>query len=564
MPIHARWQLPIDVAPLPNFLFGPPGSQLTTPSKPAFIDADRPETHFLTHQTFKTWSQRLAAGLQKAGLKPGDRVLLFSGNNIFYPVVFMGILMAGGVFTGANPGYVARELAYQLKDSGATFLLCTDSSLEMGIEAAEMIGMSKECIYKFDDELFEGTGKSRLGVKNSNSLMEPEDVGKNFRWHEVADPKDDICCLNYSSGTTGVPKGVMITHYAYVANTIQYGHLGELYPDREERNKRAKWLCFLPMYHALAQTVFIAGGPRRGIPTYVMKKFDFVQMLESIQKFKITNLSTVPPIVVALAKSPLSRKYDLSSITDVGCGAAPLSGEIATEMEQLWPKGQVRLRQGWGMTEATCSILGWDPTDPESLADSVGELNANCSAKVMDMEGKNEVPEGERGEIWVQAPNLMKGYWRKPEATAEMFVDGPDGRWMKTGDIAYVDAKKRFFIVDRMKELIKVKGNQVAPAELEGVLLEHPELQDACVVGVTIDGEEIPRAYVVPQEGAKLIGEEVADWLAKRVSKFKRLTGGVVIVDAVPKNPSGKILRKILRERAKAEVGDKDPVQAKL
>lgn len=166
-------------------------------------------------------------------------MLLFSGNSIFFPVVFMGILMAGGVFSGANPGYVARELAYQLKDSGATFLICADASLEMGIDAAESIGMGKDRIFKFDEELFEGTGQSRLGVRNWNVLVESEAVGKSFRGHEVADPKDDICALNYSSGTTGVPKGVMITHYSYVANTIQYAHLHELHRDTVERNKKA-------------------------------------------------------------------------------------------------------------------------------------------------------------------------------------------------------------------------------------------------------------------------------------------------------------------------------------
>lgn len=239
MPIHSRWQLPLEVSSLPTFIFGKPDSPLKTPSTEAFIDADRPETHFLTHQTFKTWSQRLGAGLKKAGLQPGDRVLLFSGNNILYPVVFMGILMAGGVFTGTNPGYVARELAYQLKDSGAKFMICADGSLEMGIDAAESIGMSKDRIFRLDDDLFEGTGKSRLGVKNLNVMMESEEVGKVFKWQEPEDPKAEICCLNYSSGTTGVPKGVMISHFAYVANTTQYAYMGELHPDCLERTKKA-------------------------------------------------------------------------------------------------------------------------------------------------------------------------------------------------------------------------------------------------------------------------------------------------------------------------------------
>ncbi|KAG9244859.1 hypothetical protein BJ878DRAFT_504287 [Calycina marina] len=535
MPIHSRWTVPLDNCSFQQYIFGPPSSTLS--DKVAFYDAERPDTHHLTLQTFRLWSQRLAAGLQKTGLKPGDRVLLFSGNSLYFPVAFMGIVMAGGIFTGANPSFVARELAYQLKDSGSKFLLCADSSLDLSVEAAESIGMSKDHIFIFDDLLLEGTGSPKLGIKNWAFLMESGEVGERFRWYEPNDPKDWICCLNYSSGTTGVPKGVMITHYNYVANATQFAHLSQLDPDEPQKTKQAKWLCFLPMYHAMAQTIFIAGGPKRGIPVYIMKKFDFVQVLEAIQKYSITVLSMVPPIVVALAKSPLTKKYDLSSIEHIGSGAAPLGGDVIKEAEALWPSGDRKLKQGWGMTEATCSLLGWDPR-LESLPDSVGELNANCHAKIVDLEG-NEVATCERGEIWVQAPNIMKGYWRNQKATDEVFVDDESGRWMRTGDVAYVDEKGRFFIVDRIKELIKVKGNQVAPAELEALLLEHPQLADAAVIGVTISGEEVPRAYVVAQASEKgnVSEAEVKEWLAKRVSRYKRLEGGVVFVDVVPKNP---------------------------
>ena len=237
MPIHSRWKVPIAECGLPTFLFGPPDTSL--PDQIAFYDADRPDTHFLTLESFRTWSQRFAAGLRNAGLQPGDRVLLFSGNNLFFPVVFMGVVMAGGVFTGANPGFVARELAYQLKDSEAKFLVCGDASLQMAIEAAQSIGMEKDRIFRFDETLFEGNGTSRLGVRNWTLLMESEDVGKRFKWHEPADPKDEVVCLNYSSGTTGVPKAVMITHYAYVANCTQFSHLSQLHPDEPERRKKA-------------------------------------------------------------------------------------------------------------------------------------------------------------------------------------------------------------------------------------------------------------------------------------------------------------------------------------
>lgn len=235
MPIHARWTVPIPVCSLQTFLFN--HSTGLSPDNPAFYDADRPDTHFLTRETVRLWSLRFAAGLRKAGLQPGDRVLLFSGNSLFCPIVLLGVVMAGGIFTGANPGFVARELAYQLKDSDAKFLICADGSLELGIEAAASIGWSKERIFRFDDELFEATGGPKLGARHWATLIESEEVGRKFEWYEPADPKDTTCCLNYSSGTTGVPKGVMITHYAYVANAIQYAHLSSLHPDHEHRRK---------------------------------------------------------------------------------------------------------------------------------------------------------------------------------------------------------------------------------------------------------------------------------------------------------------------------------------
>jgi 4-coumarate--CoA ligase len=237
MPIHSRWQIAIPNISLQAYLFRSPTAPL--PEEITFYDADRPETHFLTKEAFRLWSLRFAAGLRKGGLRTGDRVLLFSGNNLFFPVAFMGILMAGGIFSGANPSYVARELAHQLRDSEAKFLICADGSLELGIEAAQSIGMSKENIFLYDDELFEGSAKSRLGVRNWVTLIESEEVGKNFNWIEPKDAKDTICALNYSSGTTGVPKGVMITHYSYNANCLQVAHQAKLRANYEERKKNA-------------------------------------------------------------------------------------------------------------------------------------------------------------------------------------------------------------------------------------------------------------------------------------------------------------------------------------
>ncbi|KAH8671232.1 hypothetical protein BX600DRAFT_509920 [Xylariales sp. PMI_506] len=567
MTIHSRWKVDVPEDSLQRWVFGSSFDPL--PETPQYIDPERPDTHFLTLAQYRLWAKRFALGLIKAGLRPGDRVLLFSGNSLFTPVVFMGILMAGGIFTGANPSFVARELAYQLQDSGASFLIASDTSMEIAVEGAATAGLPKDRIYSFDATAFDATpGKARLGSRHWTTLLAPSEAAEQWDWVEPADPKTTTCCLNYSSGTTGVPKGVEITHYSYVANGTGVAKLARLMENYDEWEKRQRNLCFLPMYHAYGQTYFICNFPRLRLPVYIMPAFDFLKMLEYIQKYRISYLTCVPPIVLALAKHPASRKFDLSSLDTLGSGAAPLSLEIIDEVTKLWPPGAVNVKQGWGMTEVTCTCLSWDPnTLARSVA--VGELMPNCSAKIMKLDGSGEITKAnESGELWVTGPTLLKAYWNKPEATAgTLHIDADGTRWLKTGDISYVEKYGEgglFYVIDRLKELIKVKGNQVAPAELEGVLLDSKDVDDAAVVGVTINGEEYPRAYIVRSEGSKASEKDIAAFMEKRVVRYKWLKGGVVFVPEVPKNPSGKILRKLLRDRAALEVGDKKPPQSKL
>ncbi|KAK3325898.1 hypothetical protein B0H66DRAFT_549727 [Apodospora peruviana] len=579
MTIESRWKVPIPRCSLQQWIFGSAYDPL--PDNYCFIDPENPDTNFITTSDYRLLSKRVALGLQKAGLGPGDRVLVFSGNNLFFPSVFLGILMAGGIFTGANPTFVPRELAYQLRDSGATFLFVAQAALETALEAAKEAGLPKERIYVFGGETSPASkvpqtaspgpglkGRTK-GVRHWTEIITGNlGQAESWSWKEPSDPENTTCCLNYSSGTTGVPKGVEVSHGAYVANGVGVAHTSNLEAGVEEKRKRQRGLGFLPLYHAYGQTYFIANWPHLRIPVYIMAGFDFVKMLGYIQRFRITSIASVPPIVVLLVKHPETKKYDLSSIDTIGCGAAPLSSEVMREAEKLFPPEQVFFRQGWGMTEVTCTAMSWDPTLTGSK-DGVGEMTPNCKAKIMSVDGKTEIRKaGERGELWVAGPTLMRGYWQKPEATRDtIFVDADGTRWLKTGDIGYVDDYRPggiFHVVDRLKELIKVKGNQVAPAELEGVLLDHPSVADAAVIGVTIKGEEVPRAYIVPKVGSTTTEKEIAEWMAGKVARYKHLKGGVVFTDAVPKNPSGKILRKLLRDRAQKEIGDTAPRSSKL
>lgn len=341
-----------------------------------------------------------------------------------------------------------------------------------------------------------------------------------------------------------MPKGVEITHHNHVANGYGVVGLNKLSPDYEERRRRGATLCFLPMYHAFSQGYFISCFPYERIPVYVMPGFDLVKMLRNIKRFRITKLLAVPPILVVMTKHPLAKKADLSSLEMVGSGAAPLAADTAKEVSKmLTGTNEPYIRQGWGMTELTCTGLGWDITTPLSEK-SVGELMPGCKAKLIDRDSGKEITKAEtRGELYISGPTLMRAYWRNPTATQEaILTDSTGTRWLRTGDVAYVTPDYApgalFHIVDRAKELIKVRGFQVAPAELDALLLEREDVLDAAVVGVTIAGEEVPRAYIVPKPGsAPATAAEVQNWVKDRVAYYKRLKGGVVFVDTIPKNP---------------------------
>ncbi|RSL50767.1 hypothetical protein CEP53_008694 [Fusarium sp. AF-6] len=541
MPIPSRWSANIPNFSLPTWMFGDPFSPL--PNYTAYVNVNQPDTHTLSIEDYRRWSKRIALGLENAGLRPGDRVLFFGGNHLLFPCIFMGVIMAEGIFTGVNPAFTTQELNYLLEDRGPAFFYC---------KFRQRLGLPRSRIYVFDDSTVDTPSSDSLGERHWSQLVADEKDAQSYQWIDPIDPASTTCCLNYSSGTSGLPKGVETTHSNYVA-TGEAAMVRRSLEKQTDQPHRA--LCFLPLYHAAAQTVYAIDYLKMGVTTYMMPGFNFPQILESIARFSITELLVAPPIVQALT-SPLARKYDLSSVKAIFSGTSPLSPKLALKAEQLWPNGQVRIQQAWGMTELTGVGAVWD-TSSDPIPSSVGEVVPNSTIKLMD--GEKEITQPHvPGEIWFSGPVVMKGYWNNPEATRETIVEEDGVRWLKTGDLAYVDsfdAGARIFLIDRTKELIKVKGLQVAPAELEAVLLECPGVADAGVVGVQLADGEAPRAYVVKTPNSTVTDQEITRWVEGRLSEFKWLKGGVAFVNSIPRNPSGKILRRVLREKAVEEMG---------
>lgn len=324
-----------------------------------------------------------------------------------------------------------------------------------------------------------------------------------------------------------------------MANSIAVEAVDALDPRYDGGMASPSSLCVLPMYHAYCQLFYMCNLPRARTPVYVMAQFDFPRFLGHIATHRITSVLAVPAILNLVAKHPLAKQADLSSLVSFGSGAAPLARQTQDAVLGMLSVG-AQVRQGWGMSELTSTGLVWDPR--RQINTAVGELIPGNQARLVDVATGAEITEANTpGELWIASPTLMRGYWRNPQATAEAIsVDAQGKRWFRTGDIVMVDTYgpgALFYLVDRAKELIKVKGFQVAPAELDALLLQRPDVVDAAVVGVMVDDEERPRAYVVRAPETEATAGEIEAWVAERVARYKQLRGGVVFVDSIPKNP---------------------------
>lgn len=516
MPQQSPFQIDIPQTDVLSYIF-PPDKQPS--DQPIWIDAEDTAKSLSPRQLLQ-WVKRLGVGLDRLGLQQDDAVLMYSSNHIFVPVAYFGVAGSGRIFTGCNPAYGIDETVYQLGNTGAKMLLVEPQYLDIVLKAASKSKFPRERIYLFDDK----PSKTQQGVKCWTTMLGSESESKSWQWHRMSpeESKTRIAVLNYSSGTTGLPKGVMISHQNVIANVEQ-----SLYMRRLEQPAGAappeRWLGFLPLYHAYGQLWSIVAAAKNETPCYYMRAFNLPKWLSHIQSHRITHIQTAPPILVMLAKRPETREYDLSSLVNILCGAAPLSKELQNEVSE---KFGLKVVQTWGMTEVTCSCLHV-PGGMDDRSGSVGFIDPNSEMKLVDEEGK-EVGVGERGEICVRGPNICLGYWRNEKATNETF---DDERFLRTGDVAVRDEKGWYWIVDRKKELIKVRGFQVAPAELEAVLLENEHVADAAVVALQGDHEELPRAYVALKDTSKgkVKEADIQAWTAKQVAKHKQLTGGVKV-----------------------------------
>ncbi|KAI9226273.1 MAG: hypothetical protein DHS80DRAFT_18992 [Piptocephalis tieghemiana] len=462
---------------------------------------------------------------------------ILSPNSVEYPSLLLGLLAVGGVATTANPAYSATEFANQLKDSEARLILTVPELLPKAIEAAKMASLNphKDILLVHHPDHPEHASHTHL--PSLYALLTPQEYQPiRLQPHEIW---DRTAYLVYSSGTSGLPKGVRVTHGNIVSNSQQKSASEGPTPAGEV------WGGVLPFYHIYGLVIVLHCSFSRGIPVIVVPKFDFTQFLELIAKYRMTMCHVAPPICLALAKHPAVPKYDLSSMRSVISGAGPLDGDLVQLIKE---RTGILVRQGYGMSEA--SPLVTLAPELDSPAGSSGLLVPNMLAKVVALDGTLQGVGGE-GELWIKGPNITAGYWKNPRATAEA-IDA-DG-FLHTGDVVRRDERGHFYIVDRIKELIKYKGFQVAPAEIEALLLSHKEIDDVAVIGVMDPklATEVPRAYVVRKPGSSLTKEVVAAFVAGQLSEHKQLRGGVHFTNTIPKSGAGKILRRLLRDAAKA------------
>lgn len=511
-----------------------------------------------TYAEVKSAATQFGEGLCNLWDWQRDEVLsIYAPNDIDIGPIIFGVFFAGGIVSPANPGYSADEVGFQLKNSDSKAIVTTTAFLAAATKAAHAAGIALDRI------LLLGEDEDQTSRFRHWTSIRKTSGAQRFRRRKAKDPRKDLAFLVYSSGTTGLPKGVMLSHSNIVSDLTQIQHsIGPSYQSGQD-----KILGVLPFFHIYGLTGLVHQPLHRGIELIVMPAFDLKLFLNTIQTHKITFIYVAPPVIVRLARDEMVAQYDLRSVKMLTSGAAPLTKEL---VDAVYKKHSIRINQAYGLSETSPMTHTQPWNEWETSMGSVGKMFPNMLARYVSAQGK-ELGPGETGELWLAGPNIFQGYWKNEAATRDA-VEVIDGhRWFKTGDVGFQDEQHNFYITDRVKELIKYKGFQVAPAELEGKLMDHPLVNDVAVIGVEDPEQhtEVPRAYIVHAKLGKEAGhlktgvpttgaarkdaQEIIEWTAGKVANHKRLRGGIRFVDEIPKSASGKILRRVLKERVKAD-----------
>lgn len=518
---------------LPSFLLH---RSSLTPSAIAYIDSHSDRS--LSYGELRTQVFSLASGLSSFGVMPGDVVLLLSPNSIPFGVSFLAIIACGAIVTTTNPLNTPTEIAKQASDSRAKFVASLPSLLPK-VPKLPLILLKEPDMKDFDSLELDITDTrslvQRMGFPRFTTFSELLH-SKALNGHPCCGKQDDIAALLYSSGTTGTSKGVILTHRNFISQVQILMQVEDGMPWTSRI-----FMCLIPMFHVYGMAVFGCGLLAKGCTVVLQARFDLVETLQAVQKYRVTHMPVVPPVLIALAKLPIVEKFDLSSLCSVGSGAGPLGKDVMDAFTKRFPN--VSIPQGYGLTESTAVGAHTAIEDETKHHGSSGMIAANTEFKIIDVDTGLPLHPNFRGEIWIRGPTVMKGYFGRPGETAAV-IDKQG--WLHTGDLGYIDSEGYLFVVDRLKELIKYKGLQVAPAELEAVLLSHPKIIESAVIPYPDkEAGQIPMAFVVKDVQSTLTEGHIMKFVADQVAPYKKVRK-VAFVESIPKSSAGKILRKDL------------------
>jgi len=520
------------------------------PERPAFLYPFE-----MSFKQFKEQVDKFATALKDLGVKKGDKVALYGPNSIQWEISFFGLEKAGAILVPMNPLFKESEVEYEANDAGVETIIVSQPEYPIVAAIKKNTKLKNIIIIEEKEEKTE-LPEETIGWSELMAKTRPNPPEYSFK------PKEDLAALVYTSGTTGLPKGTMLTHYNMVSNVIQICQIFEL-------SEVDIAMTVLPLYHIYGLNVCMNQAIWLGAAQVVTPRFEIQEFCELIEKYQVSFTLCVPPIFLAVVRhleEPNVKGYDWANLKIFNNGAAPIPLELLERFDKLAKEKcnakEVTIQHGWGLTEAS-PVVAVNPMYRPKM-ESQGTLIPDTFHKIIDLETGEELPErGQIGELVIKGPQVMKGYWKRPEATESAFwIDPKTGeKWLRTGDMAYIDDDEYEHLVDRIKEMIKYKGWAIAPAELEDLLFKNPYVFDAAVIGKPskeLDIGQIPKAFIIlkPESKGKVTEQEIMDWVAERISAYKKIRE-VEFVDDIPKSGSGKILRRELIEQERKKIGKK-------